>query len=205
MARIWPTMVSLSGEPVSTDSYNYVMQEHLEGFNGNINEGQLEHQQIGVVKLVANACNQFATTHCKLNTVEKYPAQLASGWNLVDDMSLSLDCKDGMLSGCFSGDIRKYGPLLEAGAADSDAEIDPWNIGIFLDGALIYDSDSIGEEQTALCFPFCESIGAGVHTVEVMFKGDAFSQTLKGPFGPGNETAAFQINSRVLWLRNRYR
>jgi len=206
MARVWPTTIPRASEPVSTDSYNQMMQEHIEGFNGNINEGQLEFQQIGAIKLAANACNQFATTHCKTNTVEKYPADLLSGWNSVDDMSLSLECKDGTLSGCFSGDIRKYGVALEATATDADPEIDPWRVGIFLDGALIYDSDHLGEEQTALCFPFCESIGAGAHTVEVKVQGHLFTQTHKGPFNPaGTETAAFQFNSRVLWLRNRYR
>ena len=110
MARVWPTTIPRAGEPVTTDSYNQMMMEHLEGFNGNINEGQLEFQQITTTKLAANACKKFATTKCKTDTIEKYPSDLSTGWNLIDDMTLSIECKDGLLSGCFSGDIRKYGP-----------------------------------------------------------------------------------------------
>jgi hypothetical protein len=202
MARVWPTTIPRAGEPVTTDSYNQMMMEHLEGFNGNINEGQLEFQQITTTKLAANACNKFATTKCKTDTIEKYPSDLSTGWNLIDDMTLSIECKDGLLSGCFSGDIRKYGP---AATATPVVKVDPWRVGIFLDGTMIYDSDHIGEEQTALCFPFCETIGAGTHTVEVKVQVQIFSQTHKGPFNADGETAVFQINDRVLWLRNRYR
>jgi hypothetical protein len=203
MARIWPTVTPVADEPVATDPFNEMLMEHLEGFNGTINEAQLDTSMIAFTKLAANACNKFSTTGLISAAAVKGVADIyAETWNLVDGCTLTLECEDGTLSGAFSGEIYKYG------ANDnitSDPRVNQYRVGIFLDGAIIFDTDHINEGQHSVHVPFCEPIGAGPHTVEVKIQGTMLGETVGSPSAGSGTGEIFRYGPRLLWLRNRYR
>ena len=199
--RLWPSRTPKTDDAVTADGVNPLIAEHLEGINGTLNEGQIPKDAIVVAKMKEFALNRFFSTPLVIQGVESLPEDLVDGWNLVDGMTLAVTARDGMLSGAFSGNIRKYGVGV---GTTTDPNWNPWRVAIFMDGAIIADSDDINEEQPGVMLPFAVPIGAGDYTLEVKVRGLMLSQTIDSPSAGVGNGEIFRYGDCVLWARNQY-
>ncbi len=201
--RVYPWVVVEDGETLPVDRWAEVASEAVAPVNGGIGRANLPEGIITQDEIVVGSATTWVQERATTG-VEVGPEDMTPGWNVVDDMSASITCQDGILTGAFCGTVRKYG-------ADNGMSVPPvnwWEIGIFVDGVEVARTDRIHEEQSQIVVPFLTPIGSGSHTIEARYRGVILFETANAPSSTAAGTAGgeiFRFDERLLWACNRYR
>lgn len=131
------------------------------------------------------------------------------GWNRLeeldnfDDVILTMDCKEGMLNGCFSINFRHGFNVVNDGI-NYVTGLDWWTRwGLFVNDTLI--------AETGICFPRLEnlvvpfSLPVGSQSIRLDLRWKTFTTTAIGGGFAGDPTTDLEIFGAAIWARNTYR
>jgi len=195
--RLYPWTVLRSNDFLTTEAWAEVCSDPIAMVNGGITEDNVRAGYVTNAKLDANAATSFDQVIATGSDTMAL-ADLSTGWNLLDSMTLTKVCQDGMLIGAFCGTIRKFGGL------DSDTKgprYNWWEVAVFVDGVEIAGTDRIHEEQTQVVVDFMTPVGSGSRVIEVKVRGLMPVETIGG----SSTTDVWLAKQRLLWVENRYR
>ena len=198
--RLYPWTVLRSNDFLTTEAWAEVCSDPIAVVNGGIAEDNIPAERITQAKLGPNAATSFDQVRSTSDD-NMLLEDISTGWNLIDSMTITKVCKDGVLSGAFCGTIRKYGGL------DSDTGsplFNWWEVGIFVDGVQIGQTDRIHEEMTQVVVDFLSPIGSGARVIEAKIRGLMSAATADAPGSPSG-VHVWLVRERLLWVENRYR
>lgn len=195
--RLYPWTVLRSNDFLTTEAWAEVCSDPISKANGGISEDNMLAGRVTQAKIAANAATSFGQVRSTSSDIMKV-ADITTGWNLLDSMTITKVCHDGILSGAFCGTIRKYGGL--PGTANSPIW-NWWEVGIFVDGVQVAHTDRIHEEQTQVVVDFLTPIGSGSRVIEARVRGLVPTATTGG----STSTDVWLAKERLLWVENRYR
>jgi len=132
------------------------------------------------------------------------------GWNRLEELPnfsellLDMDCKEGMLNGCFSINFRHGFNVVSTEGLTYVTGGDWWTVwGIFINDTLLAETDTCYPRLENLVVPF--SVPVGTQSVRLDLRWKTYTTTAVGGGYTGDPTTDLEIFGAAIWARNTYR